>query len=376
MKCSQCQVDNGQYASKFCTACGASMLLTCSPCGSRMPIGSRFCPECGSPTFTQLENSDTPADNFGLMQNIERKSDVDYPASDFNVVQTTASSTLSAVSIMPVEITSNIMASRFAKFWALGKLGTFSCWKFSNNSQEEAQQLANERVRQIFEKFRNEKIPPQKYLYSDQRLREQVVQEIHNSVISRNSYGCLVLNTADVMFVDVDFPEPKRPSFFGRLFKGPEKDIPLETLSKIENWTEQNAGWGWRVYRTFAGYRLLATNGIFSPESAEVHAVFNGLGSDPLYQVLCKVQKCFRARLTPKPWRCDVAALKVRWPWASDDEFDIFKEWERKYDYQSKNFATCKLVKTIGNPLVHPSVQPIIELHDRLTLVGKDLPLA
>lgn len=376
MKCSQCQIDDGQVSSKFCTSCGASMSLTCSPCGSRVPAGARFCPECGSPTLPQALNTRISTDARVNVQTMAQKNGIGIPASDFDKVQITEPLPLSASSNVPTEIASNAMASRFAKFWALGQLGAFSCWKFSNNSQEEAQQLANERVRQISEKFRKEKIPPQKYLYSDQPLREPVIQEIHNSVISRNVYGCLILNTADVMFVDVDFPATKRPSLLRRLFKGPEKDVPLETLSKIESWTAQNDEWGWRVYRTFAGYRLLATNGVFSPDSAEVHAVFKGLGSDPLYQVLCKVQKCFRARLTPKPWRCDVVAPSVRWPWASDDAFNTFKNWEQKYDLQSKKFATCKLVKTIGNPIVHPSVQPIIELHDRLTLVGTDLPLA
>jgi hypothetical protein len=376
MKCSQCQIDNGQSASKFCTSCGASMSLSCSTCGMQIPEGARFCPECGSPTLPQALKSSITADAPISVQTTAQKIGIDFPASDFDRVQITAPFPLSGLSNVPAEIASNSMASRFAKFWALGKLGPFACWKFSNNSQEEAQQLANERVRQISEKFRKEKIPPQKYLYSDQRLREPVIEEIHNSVISRNAYGCLVLNTADVMFVDVDFPVIKRPSLLRRLFKGPEKDVSAETLSQIESWTANNDKWGWRVYRTFAGYRLLATNGVFSPESPEVDAVFKSLGSDPLYQVLCKVQKCFRARLTPKPWRCDVAAPSVRWPWASDEESNIFKNWEQKYDLQSKNFATCKLVKAIGNPIVHPSVQPIIELHDRLTLVGKDLPLA
>jgi hypothetical protein len=269
------------------------------------------------------------------------------------------------------------MSSRFARFWALGELGPFSCWTFSNNSQQEAQQLANGRAFQISEKYRKEKTPPQQYLYSDRTLlREPIIQEIHNSVISRNAYGCLILNTADVMFVDIDFPETKRPGLLKKIFKGPEIDFHEETLSKIESWTSQNSEWGWRVYRTFAGFRLLATNGLFSPESAEVHAVFEGLGSDPLYQLLCKVQKCFRARLTPKPWRCKMAAPNVRWPWASEKKSQEFNKWQQKYDVLSKNFATCRLVKKIGNPIVHPSVQPIIELHDRLTFVGTDLPLA
>ena len=44
------------------------------------------------------------------------------------------------------------------------------------------------------------------------------------AAITRNSYGCLVLNTAQIMFVDVDAPEPKSSGggFFAGLF-GKEK---------------------------------------------------------------------------------------------------------------------------------------------------------
>ena len=219
-------------------------------------------------------------------------------------------------------------------------------------------------------------ILPNKYLYSDQRLREPVIEEVHNSVISRNAYGCLVLNTADVMFVDIDFPEKKPAGLLKSFFKTSEKNVQEETIEKIESWTSQNPQWGWRIYRTFAGLRLLATNGVFAPDVPDTVAVFEALGADPLYRTLCKVQKCFRARLTPKPWRCDLQAPSVRWPWASDDEARNFSAWQNHYEKSASSFATCQLIKIIGNPIVHPSVQPIVDLHDRLSRVGTDLPLA
>ena len=360
MKCSQCHAENGDASSKFCTSCGASMLPTCKACGSKIPQGARFCPACANPVTPQLvKTSDIAQAPLPAKQMISSPPPL---AAGRSIAQTA--------------IKSNAMSSRFARFWAKGESGPFSCWKFSNSSQEEAQNLANERILQIAEKFRKEKIVPQKYLYSDQRLREPVIQEIHNAVISRNAYGCLVLNTADIMFVDVDFPETKPSGILKSFFKSPAIDVQEATLAKIEYWTAQHSGWGWRVYRTFAGLRLLATNGVFAPESTDVHSIFEGLGADPLYQVLCKVQKCFRARLTPKPWRCDMPAPSSRWPWASDEEANKFDNWRQLYEQNSKNFATCRLIKIIGNPAIHPSVQPIIELHDQFTLVGTDLPLA
>jgi hypothetical protein len=271
----------------------------------------------------------------------------------------------------------NAMSSRFARYWAKGVAGPFSCWKFSNVSQEEARNLANTRVAQIAENYKQSGILPNNYLYSDKRLREPVIEELHNSVISRNSYGCLVLNTADIMFIDIDFPEEKKsiPAQWPFISEKP-KDVQVEIITRIDAWSAKNPQWGWRVYRTFAGFRLLATNGLFVPDSLETEAVFEALGSDPLYRVLCKVQKCFRARLTPKPWRCDMQAPNVRWPWASDEDSRNFSDWQNVYEQKIKNYSTCQLVKTIGNPLVHHSVQPIIDLHDKLSCIHTDLPLA
>src|SRR5206468_2344650 len=106
-----------------------------------------------------------------------------------------------------------------------------------------------------------------------------VLREIKNSsgelagVITRNSYGCLVLNTARVMFVDVDLPEPKPlGGFLKKLFSKAEKPPSDEAQNRVvlqaEKWAANNPGWGWRIYRTRAGLRLLATHALFDPETA------------------------------------------------------------------------------------------------------------
>ncbi len=91
-------------------------------------------------------------------------------------------------------------------------------------------------------------------------------------------------------------------------------------IAKAELWTRNHSDWGWRIYRTRAGLRLLATHALFDPETAAADGVFDALGADPLYRQLCKTQKCFRARLTPKYWRCEATVrrragrLKARKP--------------------------------------------------------------
>ncbi len=48
MICPRCQADN-KDGRKFCTSCGAPLMLSCSNCGSAVEAGDRFCAECGAP---------------------------------------------------------------------------------------------------------------------------------------------------------------------------------------------------------------------------------------------------------------------------------------------------------------------------------------
>ena len=164
-----------------------------------------------------------------------------------------------------------------------------------------------------------------------------------------------------------------------KLFGKPEppaKSAEGAALARIESWTRAQAGWGWRVYRTRAGLRLLATHALFEPDATVTDAVFEQLGADPLYRRLCKAQKCFRARLTPKPWRCGLRPPEVRWPWLDAKAEAKFQSWEKRYIEASQNNATCALVKTLGNAQVHPAIAPLVTLHDGTTRVGAALPLA
>jgi hypothetical protein len=274
----------------------------------------------------------------------------------------------------------------FPPFWARGVNGSFFCWRWSSNSVAEAQSLADRAAQQLAERFRHGDFPPKHGGYYPNRpFREPVIQEIKSdagetaAVITRNSYGCLVLNTARVMFVDVDLPEPKPAGLFQKLFGKPSA-APVVTqdgaIAKVENWTRNNPDWGWRIYRTRAGLRLLATHALFDPESAASDGVFDALGADPLYRQLCKAQKCYRARLTPKPWRCGVRTKPERWPFPDARAEKHFQKWEAQYQSCSFNWATCRLVKKIGNDVVHPGVRPILKLHDDTTKVESKLQLA
>jgi hypothetical protein len=275
----------------------------------------------------------------------------------------------------------------FPQFWARGSSGDFACWRWSSQSLADAQALANQAAQQLADRFRSGDFPPKGGgYYPDRPFREQIMQEVKNdsgeaaAVVTRNSYGCLVLNTARVMFVDIDLPEPKPPGLFKKLFGKPDLTPPVNqqsaALAKIETWTRSHPEWGWRIYRTRAGLRLLATQGLVEADSDVADGVFEALGADPLYRRLCKTQKCFRARLTPKPWRCGIHRKPQRWPWLDAKQETRFQKWEAQYLSYSANWATCELINQTGNAIIHPDVQPILKLHDEATRVGSKLQLA
>lgn len=223
--------------------------------------------------------------------------------------------------------------------------------------------------------------------YPNRPFREQVLQEFKSdagetsAVITRNLYGCKVLNTARVMFVDIDLPEPKKSGgFFKKLLGRPEiapmSNPQSEALMRIENWTRANSEWGWRIYRTRSGLRLLATQGLVDANSDIANCVFESLGADPLYRKLCNSQKCFRARLTPKPWRCGLRDKPERWPWLDAKREKRFQNWEVKYQNCSADWATCEFLRHVGNPTIHPEVQTILKIHDDPTRADSKLQLA
>jgi hypothetical protein len=279
----------------------------------------------------------------------------------------------------------------FPRFWAKGSSGKMTCWRWSDVSVSDAERLAVAAAAKMDEVFRSGDRPLRQYGYPNTALREPVLRQISDAsgtpsaAITRNAYGCQVLNTARVMFVDVDFPEPKAPTlggFLGRLFGGASKagptpaDQEAEVISKAEAWNRDHESWGWRIYRTRGGMRLMATHSTFEPDAAATAEVFESFGADPLYRRLCHTQKSFRARLTPKSWRCGLPAPDVRWPWDDPQKESRFLQWDQKYQGLAQHYATCKLVSTTGPRETHPDVVSIVRLHDEMTKAESALPLA
>ena len=346
------------------------------------------------------------------------------------------------------------------RYWGYARTKTgWIVWRPSPYSQDDAESEAIKAAMRI--SGYESKNPPmdlpdsQAYPYGVS-LREKLLDEIYDSrnelqgFITRNHVGAEVLNVRNVLFLDWDSQVvpynilSKLFDWFSSFFsarsstacvpRGDEvwesppwhvqykwADIPeLQTfMSKVVGMV----GWSVRIYRTAAGYRGIATHALFDPCDSETLGLMREFNCDPLYIRLCERQESFRARLTPKGWRCGLWPKKLQWymrfdypckftsfgksgplygklwhplrkenlnaigfrtdnrqeppePSTSDEEMiaEAIRLYQEEYDeavaiYEeaAAPFATCRYLGTVGAEHIHPEILPIIELHDDAT---------
>jgi hypothetical protein len=230
-----------------------------------------------------------------------------------------------------------------------------------------------------------------RYAYGERPPREEILDEHRDSqgnqvaVVTRNSYGCKVLNAANGMFIDIDLPRATVRGGLGYFFKrilGKVPEAPrghpqeAQILALLERFSQTSAGWGMRVHRTFAGLRCLTTHSAVDPASPTTVEILQSVGSDPLYTRLCTAQECFRARLTPKLWRCAFRTSTIRYPRQSDRQKSAFERWEREYTARSQDLPTSRVPCAIGNSAIAPEIRQMLDFHDTFTKSDSDLPLA
>ena len=257
-----------------------------------------------------------------------------------------------------------------------------SFWHWSDTSVAEAAQAAEARAAEVGARFTSF-ADLNRYGYADRPMREEIIDAIkggdgrESAIVTRNAYGALILNAARVMFIDIDFDPNAKPAPLRRLFgKSPALSPIDEHLAKIEEWARRNPQLSLRVYRTAGGLRGLITNELFEPTDPGSTQILQSLNSDPLYVRLCRVQECYRARLTPKPWRCGADNPPSRYPWPTAGAELIYRQWERTYGYAADRYTTCQLVKEFGSRQMPSDVARIVELHDRYACRGNNFELA
>ena len=251
-------------------------------------------------------------------------------------------------------------------------------WGWSHGSVAEARQLAERRAADIAARLaRGDTLHA--YAYGERVLREERLRLIGDdadpqAIVTRNAYGAIVLNTARLPFIDVDTGEVRAPKKLFGLFGG--KSTPDPALERVREACRRHALQSFRIYRTRAGYRVIATDMTLDPRAETTKTLLQGFGADPSFITLCRLQESFRARLTPKPWRCDCPAPPSRFPREDAAAHARFAEWLREYEARSAGYATCQFLESVGAGRQSDEARAIVIEHDRTSKAESGLPLA
>jgi hypothetical protein len=310
-----------------------------------------------------------------------------------------------------------------------GRQVTVRRFGWSDTSDAEAQLLAELRAEEALQRIlAGEKLPRRdlKVPYNGAEgvpIREEIVDRRGSAVLTRNLYGALCLNTPDALFADVDFAEDVASTRLvwvvflalaalavgggawldvgkvaiaigvvvalfasygvaARIHRALATSRPAPEAvarQRIDAFAATHPDWSLRVYRTPAGYRVLATHRPFASDEADVTGIFDALDVDPMYALMCRNQHCFRARVTPKPWRIGIDKhLRPQpgvWP-VKPEYLPGRRAWVDEYERRSQGFAACRFEAALGPGVVHPDIAPTLAWHDELARADRDLPIA
>jgi hypothetical protein len=95
--------------------------------------------------------------------------------------------------------------------------------------------------------------------------------------------------------------------------------------------------------------------------------------------MMCLNQQCFRARVSPKPWRIGITNhLRPRpgvWP-VKEEYIPIRNAWLADYHAAAAAFSSCEFFESIGSGVMHGDVLPVVAWHDELGKATSGLPIA
>jgi hypothetical protein len=251
-------------------------------------------------------------------------------------------------------------------------------------------------------------------------IREEIVSREGETVITRNGYGALCLNTPNVLFADIDFewgPSVRLvvaicglllgaailvgwqwdwkigiaagvlsllvgyvvAAGIDRLLVATSGGPEEQARQRLARFLELNSNWYVRLYRTPAGLRVLALHQTFDPADPLVTECFRALETDPIYVRMCQRQRCFRARVSPKPWRIGIDThVKPRsgvWP-VTPERLPERQAWIDAYDRAAEGYASCQFIAALGSGRVDPAAAEVQRLHDDLSKANCSLPIA
>jgi hypothetical protein len=313
-----------------------------------------------------------------------------------------------------------------------GPQTTIRRWGWSGISQAEAEEHARQRAEAVAAEVRaGRKLSlaerrERKVAYNGADglpIREEVLREHPDVgvVVTRNQYGAHCLNVEDVLFADVDLEHDPaqrdhdamagcvslllvggavflaakgwilgavamiavaaavhlRRAWLRRARRA-RLESPAWITARAREWCEAHPSWCVHLYRTPAGYRLLATHALIDPTGADAAGFFTFFAVDPLFARMCIKQRCFRARLTGKPWRMAVAGRMGwgAWPPSTMKTRARRDAWVAAYEQAACGFAACRYLERVGSTSEHPRAAGVRRLHDEACRAHGDLPMA
>lgn len=246
-----------------------------------------------------------------------------------------------------------------------------------------ARREAARRLERLIGRIRRGEPFPADYAYAARPPREEIVQSFAAApddepfgLVTRNRYGALVLNTARLLFLDVDIPDPSFVQRVRRIFLPSAPGFAEEAIAKLRDALRQFGRATFRLYRTASGLRAIAVDRSFDPAGREAQELMKSTGTDPSFARLCLAQKSFRARLTPKPWRCKCPLPPGQHPRSDRATKTAFTAWVQRYESISAGYATCRYLETVGPGSPGGTAEKLIALHDLHTRCNEALPLA
>ncbi len=260
----------------------------------------------------------------------------------------------------------------------LGRRPGIWAYGWSDTSEQHARELGYERARHILRRLQTDVDLDSQYPYPDRPLREEIIEQDDQNrwLITRNGYGSLVLNTASVMFIDIDQPWRLRDGWLNKLLRRRAPVSEEIIIQQTRDALQSLPGLAGRLYRTAAGFRLLVTSETHAPDSELASDIMTACHADEKYTFFCKKQQSFRARLTPKPWRCGHPMPPAKFPYDTPKQAEAMSRWVDAYAQASRRWAVCRFIETIGPSPIATDIAPIVELHDRYTGTASPTQLA
>ncbi len=277
---------------------------------------------------------------------------------------------------------------RSFRFWRLleerlevgGRWWRLRAWGGSNEGVAAATRAAEQRLRELRASAQRERGLLTQYEYGTHALREEWLQlvqgteEAPEALVTRNRYGAPVLNARALGMFDVDLPEPSELRKF-LFWRRPPPSPEVEALERLRAFAAANPRLSLRLYRTPAGLRVLRCDAEMAPDSPETARFMEAFRADPLYEQLCRKQRCFRARLGPKPWRVGLAAPPATYP-REGGAVEAFERWLGRYEAAARDVAACRFLEALGPARIAPSLAKLVTLHDEQSGALRELPLA